>query len=270
MTTQFTARLRRRAGAVQRKWKRSTSPFAGPDRWLLVHAGHHKCGTVWFKRILTSLAADLGMRIEVGKVERNEVDRAPTGPADIFFQPNSLLDREALGAFRGTHFVRDPRDIVVSGYLYHLWTDEAWAHVPHDRFGGLSYQEYLNSLDQDRGLSAEIERAAAQFAHMAAWEYDDPRFLELRFEDLRSEGSSAFERIFRHYDFSDAAVERGLYWVEYHSWENTKAREVKRGQTGSSHLRSRTSGEWRHTLSAEHLARIEELAGPLIRRLGYS
>jgi hypothetical protein len=265
MTTPTTARaIRRRAHAIRRRWRR-TSPFAGSDRPLLVHATYHKSGTVWFHRILHSFAEEFAMRVETGAGDTV----APKGPTDIFIQRQSRLDLDALGHFRGTHMVRDPRDTVVSGYLYHLWTDEAWAKQPRPKFGGMSYQEYLRSVDQERGVAAEIERAAAVFARMADWEYDDPRFLELRFEDVRAEGSVAFERIFRHYGFSEAAVERGLHWANHHSWENTKQREAAQGRTGPSHLRSATSGEGRELLTDEHLARIDELAGPLMRRLGY-
>ena len=32
--------------------------------------------------------------------------------------------------------IRDPRDVIVSGYFYHQWTDEPWANEPRPELGG--------------------------------------------------------------------------------------------------------------------------------------
>ena len=259
--------LRAARRAARQRWRRARrAPFESGQRPLVLHATYHKCGTVWFVHVLRSLSEEFGLRFEVA---RNRAS-APTRGTDIFLHPNTKLDIDALGNFRGTHMVRDPRDIVVSAYHYHLWTNEVWANRPDERLGGRGYREHLQSLDQDAGLMAEIERLHGVFARMSTWDYEDPRFLELRFEDLRAEGPSGFERIFRHYGFTDEATERGLFWATYHSWENAKQREVAKGSSGPSHLRSGRSGEWREVLSPAHLARIDELVGPVMSRLGYS
>jgi len=66
----------------------------------------------------------------------------------------------------------------VSGYFYHLWTEEKWAHVSKQEFGGKSYLEYLNSLSKEEGLLVEMMRFANyDLRHMVAWDYQDPTSL---------------------------------------------------------------------------------------------
>ncbi len=134
---------------------------------LLVHACYHKAGTVWFKQVLRAVAEDFGLPFSV--VQRSS--GRPLPRPGIGLDNSSVLDYSELPPFRGTHMVRDPRDMLVSGYHYHLWTEEAWANVPIDGQGDLSllaehdptcrkrsYREYLNDLPLEQGLLAEMLR----------------------------------------------------------------------------------------------------------------
>ncbi len=50
--------------------------------------------------------------------------------------------------------------MVVSGYEYHKRTDEPWCNKPDAQFDGMSYQEYLHSVNEHDGLMAEISWVA--------------------------------------------------------------------------------------------------------------
>ena len=62
--------------------------------------------------------------------------------------------------------IRDPRDCVVSGYFYHLWTNEAWAHQPQDLFNGLSYQQHLNRSARKMGWRRRSARLPDMRKHI--------------------------------------------------------------------------------------------------------
>jgi len=238
-----------------------TCPFVDrSDRPLIVHCGHHKAGTVWFRRVLLDLAVPYGLRYRSG------TGRPVTGDTDIaFFTNTRRFDRSVTGPrrFRGSHVVRDPRDLIVSGYEYHLVTKEAWALEPDDAYGGRSYQDHLRSLDEHRGISAEIEWfLAATAVEMRQWDYGQSEFLELRLEDVLADEHGSFDRLFRWYEFDDRAIERGHGIVERRSRRSGGARK-------SHPIRSSTPGEWIDRLSADHIDSVKRGLGTLLVDLGY-
>jgi hypothetical protein len=248
--------------------RRVRTPFR-PDagRPLLVHCAHHKVGTTWFHRVLRAVASEYGLRYE--RFGPGVTIGESIGVA--FFEQGREFRRHAIGArpFRGSHLVRDPRDVVVSAYAYHLWTTEPWARAPKPEYGGRSYQELLTTLDRDEGLLLEIERSAATvLADMAAWDYAQPEFVELRYEELIADEPTGFRRMFRGYGFDDAAVERSVEIADGFSFRNVTGRGLGEGESGS-HLRSGRPGEWREWFGARHRERSAELAGEVLVRLGY-
>jgi hypothetical protein len=267
-----TLRLRPVQVALRSRMRRLTrTPFdAGRGPAVLVHCAHHKIGTVWFQRVLSTVAGFYGLHFtEVPASSGTHRSGGGIGPdVDIAvydrandFRPQELAHRE----YRGSHLIRDPRDVVVSGYHYHLRTDEPWVHEPKERYGGLGYQAFLRGLDEHDGLMAEIDRAArSTLAEMGDWPYGRPGFLELRYEDVVDDETAIFTRLFRFYGFNDPAVERGLSIVAQFSRQHGPG-----AGDADPHVRSGEPGEWRRYLGADHVARMKERTGDLVVRLGY-
>jgi hypothetical protein len=236
--------------------------------YTLVHCAHHKVGTVWWGNVLRTVAKQCGVRY--AEVAGGD------GPiaADVYlFQHSRHFDRARFTGrpFRGTHMIRDPRDIVVSGYFYHLWTTEPWANLPDPRYGGRSLREELNRRDRHDGLLLEIERVILgdPLRDMLTWDYAQPEFLELRYEDVIADEAGSFDRAFRHFGFTGRDVGRGLDIVAEMSFSRVAGRTV--GEVGTAtHLRSGRPGEWREHFDAYHLERWQQLAGAAVARLSYS
>ena len=233
------------------------------ERRLIVHCAHHRVGSTWFGNVLQAIADEYGLRFQ--KCTQAEL-RPDT---DLFVQDHSLIDIGKLPPRWGFHTIRDPRDVIVSRYFYHLWTKEKWAHIPRPEYGGVSYQVYLNSLDYEQGILIEIDKFVEYgLAHMLDWNYHHPDFLELRYEDIIRDEEGMFRRLFAHYHFDDAATERSIAIVKRFSFENQTKRKVGEVQA-KSHLRSGRPGEWRDVLSEKHKARCKELFGDALIKLGY-
>jgi hypothetical protein len=256
--------------------RRLRTPFTdAAGEAVLVHGAHHKVGTVWFQRVLAMLASSYGLRFEevADSTEPGAPGLRPATagrPCDVAlyhrandFDPAAFGDRPV----RATHLVRDPRDVVVSGYHYHRRTDEAWARRPDERYGGRSYQDHLRSLDEAQGLAAEIEHSARfALADMASWDSRRPGVLELRYEDAVADEVGTFSAVFDHYGLDAAARRRGLDIVERYSHTSSSS---ALGPDNDPHIRSGRPGEWRQAFGAEHVALFKRLTGDLVVRLGY-
>ncbi|MFB6098210.1 MAG: sulfotransferase domain-containing protein, partial [Salinibacter sp.] len=152
---------------------------------------------------------------------------------------------------------------------YHLWTDEEWARVPRDEYDGKSFQETLKSVGKKRGMILEMERFCREdLQDMLRWDYDDPAFLELKYEDVIADEASHFEALFRHYGFHDDAVDAGLEIAEYYSFQNVAGRSFGDVEE-QSHLRSGRTSQWEDHFDDELKARFKKLAGDAVVQLGY-
>ncbi len=214
---------------------------------------------MWFREVLLEVTRAYGLRFRAGT--RAPVER---DAEVVFFENARAFRRESLTgrAFRGSHVIRDPRDLVVSGYEYHLSTTEPWATAPDPRFGGFSYQSHLRGLDEHDGLMAEVDWLSRETAPaLRDWDYGQPEFLELRYEDVVANERSAFGQLFGWYGFDQRAVAAGLDAVGRLSLRN--------GGAKPGHARSGAPGEWRDRLGQDHLDRLAELTGDLVGHLGY-
>jgi hypothetical protein len=254
--------VREKAGSARRV---VVSPFTGVERLrppLIIHASHHKVGTVWFGNVLREVGARYRLRFR-------EVDGpGPIAPAcHIAFYShagNVTWTSLDMSRTRVSHLVRDPRDMAVSAYFYHCRSDEEWLHRPVPELSGRTYQEHLCSLSQDDGLSEEIRRMARfQLPELLGWEYGRPGVLELRYEDVLADEEAAFTRLFTYYGFTPRAVTGATGVAMKFS--------LPRGGRGAGggHVRSGRPGEWREVFKDEHVDLFKELMGEAVVQLGY-
>ena len=103
---------------------------------------------------------------------------------------------------------------------------------------------------------------------MATWNYADPRIVELRYEDAITDGSGTFSRLFRHYGFTDHAIERSVDLAAQSSFERVEQRSLGDVRDGR-HLRSGVPGQWRDEFLPSHRELFKELAGESLVTLGY-
>ncbi|WP_263785474.1 sulfotransferase domain-containing protein [Salinibacter grassmerensis] len=250
-------------GVVQFNRLATESPFGEDGPALLVHCCHHRSGTVWFTRVLSTIARQYGLRFQEAEQAALEAS------TEVFLQDHSRIDRSALPPYRGSHMIRDPRDMVVSGYHYHLWTEEGWAHKPREKYDGKSFREALNSVGKKRGMILEMERFCEEdLQDMLRWRYGDPAFLELKYEDVIADEASHFQNLFEHYGFHDEALKVGLDVARYYSFQNLSGRNFGEVEE-ESHLRSGRTSQWEDHFDDELKDRFKELAGNAVVQLGY-
>jgi hypothetical protein len=243
------------------KYSRSF-PYGGT---LIVHASYHKMGSTWLANVLRAISKHYGLSFR----QVNE-DQEFDSQCDIVVVNHSDIIQGLDLDVRASHMVRDLRDVVVSGYFYHLWTEEAWARAPSPRFDNLSYQEYLRSLNQDDGLLAEIDFLTRYTRKRRIWEWDftDPRYLEIKYEELFNNQEGGFQRMFSHYGFPPDEVTVCVNIATQFSFERVTKR--KPGQESSTnHLRSGIPGQWKQHFKQVHIDKFKEQLGGLLIIMGY-
>lgn len=274
---------------------------------LLVYFGHHKCASTWISQIIGDIARSAGWRMQTlhSRDDFNNDLNAHINNHGLEFVSltNAKPDYvDALPPFRGFHVIRDPRDIVVSGYFSHLKT-----HPPSESWQELeAYRATLQALPQDRGLRREIANDGFIFRDMAGWDYAHDDILELRMESFVRAPYQTFLRIFR---FLGMLEEKPLplyrrlqlplsLWLNRHYvqtqgrtrlrqrlpripawlllrtvWEHRY--EVKSGgraqgeESAESHYRKGVAGDWRNYFTEEHRAFFKERYPGLVVKLGY-
>lgn len=241
---------------------------------LIVHGAHHKMGTVWMSTTLRQVCEAFGLTF-VKAPQRGESAQPPTD-ADVYFDGHSRFDLDALPDFRGSHMVRDLRDVVVSGYHYHLWTKEPWANRPLQRgqwkrFGheqpahDMTYVELLNSLPREEALHVEIRRLIPECQQLRDWDFGDPRFTELHFEDMMTDGDRLFGELFRWYGFDDRRAD----WAAEIAMRRHVSK-IKDSGADTPHVRSGRAGQWVEVFSDAHKEAAKEVFGDLLVRMGYA
>lgn len=167
----------------------------------------------------------------------------------------------------GFHVVRDPRDVVVSGYFSHLRThpDAGW---PRLRL----YRPYLQSLSKEEGLMKEIEFSGVFLQQMLSWDYRaKPAILELRFEDMIARQRDSFRTVLEHMGLMPSMLKPEALdaILAKHSFEQLSGGRSPGQEDASSHYRRGVPGDWRNHFTREHRAYFKSLYNPLLRKLGY-
>ena len=280
--------------------------------------GHHKCASQYIKTILCQGAILMGWSVKVdGIASRLPMDyhlREPfasrllakrellrSGAYDLICLENA--DNEALDViaahrcYRGVHVIRDPRDIVVSGYFSHRYSHK----VSENESPWLwQYRSQLASLpDLESGLLAEIEFCSTYFARLYDWNYENPNMLELCYETLAFEPLATFMQIHRFWDirvpaFAPTALAQLLpnylhnkvrgrplrkqtvlpqlaLWLllRRHSFERKSGGRARGTENIKNHYRKGVAGDWHNYFTPRLKDAFKQRYPNLLGKLGY-
>jgi hypothetical protein len=251
----------------------------------------HKVGTVLFSKIMNGVGKKLGLRVKVLYGMVDQID--PRDDVVIFAHSLINVDLSKI-PHRGIRILRDPRDIWISGYLYHKRCDEPWCvnenfdltapiqfpRVPYSQqhrsedwkraylegLNGKSYQRNLLGLDDARGMEFEEDRYLAWTAEaMMNWKGTaDTR--EVKLEEIAERFDEEMLRIFQHFGFDARETSIAVKIAAEHDTNRMSDEKIAK----NNHIHSRSISKWRNTLTEEQLSRFDRRYGELIRTLGYA
>jgi hypothetical protein len=244
----------------------------------IIHCSYHKCLSRYYGRVMSTLYNHI-LRFGRGYRHFSSLVRdfyQESGNYRVASVNNHALDLGAFDDFRISRFVRDPRDLVVSGYFYHKRGAETWCNVvdpsstdwtivngclPQGMAAGHSFSTYLASLSPEDGLIAEIDFRESHFNSMLQWPTADPRVKVFRYEDVIGNEQGVFDDIFRFYGVSRLERMLGAILARHYSAEK---------QAGAmKHIRNPEPGQWRRHFTPRVSTYFEQRHRKLLEHYGY-
>jgi hypothetical protein len=164
------------------------------------------------------------------------------------------------------HLIRDPRDVIISAMHYHRTAREPWLHNPRSRFNGMTYQQKLNSLPDDRArLIWEMDNTGGRTINaMKAWDYSLENSCEMKYEELIGDVDGIeFARVASHlgFDHDEVAICR----------EEFRKRSLfgRKRRSKSVHVRSGMRRQWEGVYDVDLGQIFVEKFGTALVDLGY-
>lgn len=271
---------------------------------LFAYYGHHKCASTWIHGVLDAICADAGWKLAYLPEPKDFGNDLPSYVAKhkvdfVSFVNAEIGHARTLPSHRAFHVVRDPRDIVTSGYFSHKGTHptHAWPEL-------LPHREKLQSLPKSDGMLLEIEFSGQFLDLMADWDYDQEHVLELRQEEFTTDPYRGFLRVFEFLGALDDTHYNKVKWPGYLAssslnilnrktgWFPRKKRTSvpgervlgcvydqryekhaggrKKGETDEkSHYRKGQANDWKNHFEPQHVEAFKARYGDLVERLGY-
>jgi hypothetical protein len=187
--------------------------------------GHHKCASTYIRHVSRTTSRLLGLRmksiffgdtlplgyqLQKGYSEIRAKNSATilNDQYDMLYHgnaSNTVLDvLEKRGKYRAIHLIRDPRDIIISGYFSHLYS-----HPRNSPWFREQYHRLKKLDDLEKGLLAEIDFDACYIEAIGAWNYANPNIHEMRFEKLIENPLNEFSVAFEFLGLLDGNVPSG-------------------------------------------------------------
>lgn len=297
----------------------SKDPFGLTERKsnlknLMVYFGHHKCASMYVYNIIKSLGHILDFKVKEEYLadklpfdyhlidhwkERIDKIAVPNMESGIDFwcylnASHNLVDLMEGIHYKGFHVIRDPRDILISGYFSHKYSHPI--RIDYNPWK-IKHREHLLAVETEQGLFCELNFCSVYFERLATWDYHNQNVFETRFETLVQNPYNEFYKIFDFlgikFNKNEAAVLisliirklfRKIYnfsakrqicspWIlktvlERHSFER-KARREKGTENQKSHYRKGVIGDWKNYFTPELKEEFKKRYGQLLVELSY-
>lgn len=222
---------------------------------------HHKTGSALFVGILTNIAKEFNLKLQICEQDKLDND------TDIWIQWHSYVDFTKINVpYIGVHSIRDPRDVIISGYFYHMRCSEEWVLKPRKDLGNKSYQEYLQGLAFKEGVLFEMNNSAKRtINNIMNWDYGNPNIIEIRMEEIICDFEKTFENVFRFFGYSNNDLCRCMNIANNYNINLFSEDKIKL----NNHIHSRGVNKWKIYFNVDFKREFINLFGDVLIQLGY-
>lgn len=269
-------------------------------RDLRVYFGHARSASSWIIWIVERLCSRMGMNY--GSLYKQTLSKYKTidnfvkqkGLDFLLFPEGNIRKAKSISRnYRGFHVIRDPRDMLVSGYFFFRKGHKTKGHPKMAEF-----QKDVANLKGDSLMLKTMEFLRPYFNNLTTWDYANPNILELKYEYLVKDPINQFHLIFNHLDLRDGdkcpsqyevlinrMYNRGLSPIRFrydkfckkeieyvvNTYDFMKmSRLDKKRKKGTPHYRKGAASVWKEHLSDEMLEVFNNMYPDLLDKTGYS
>ena len=250
---------------------------------------HHKVATALTSKVFREISIYYGLTFQEAPGFHADVEDSQV----VHYWHSQASDKILSSEHLGVHFVRDPRDVIVSGYLFHQRTDEAWCvndnfeitgdidfpqvafsqvHLTHaekeeylEWLNGKSYQENISSLTQDDGLIFEMDGYAGRTIFcMRDWSTNE-QILEVRFEEITTNYDEMWMRIFTHLGFENKELAKAMDIAKKHDMGRMSRDQISQNK----HISTGKISKWKEYFSENVAREYSEKFNDVHKDIGY-
>ncbi len=228
---------------------------------LRIHASYHKCLTMFFLRTCSSALNKTSIIPFNAYKHFESIEGLFYNQSHNYYLSSinsfALNTNNLSGDYKITRFIRDPRDLIISGYFYHKRGAEPWfrfknptqaywaainGNVPKGLKQNSTFAEYLNSLTKEDGILAEMEFRKFHLESMLDWSDDDPNIKLFKYEDVINNQVSTMEQIVDHLEIHGVKKKKILFFANRYALKNRK---------NDKHIRDPKAGQWKDHFTEE-------------------
>jgi len=226
---------------------------------------YHKCASQWMKNVFFKLSGIQNEFLFMGnrepengnRVLRNEeIVTDSNFPGIGMWENINVEDKKFKSLFppisNTVTIIRDPRDILISGYYSHKKShpviEGMWKDLPVQR-------SVLLKLNTEDGLLSTIDFLAYQFNNLKHLYKSKISFF--LFEDVVDNPHQLVKNILNVWDIKATNINIKKV-VDKFTLENLKSGKVKTPPFNSDHYRSGITGEWKDVLSVKVLNKFHK------------
>ena len=127
---------------------------------MTIFCAHHKTGSTFLKKVLSDITVRNRLKLQILDYTFKDISEVDS-EADFLMLTHAtneqvLTLKEILPSKKIVHFIRNPRKLVLSAYIYHLKGKEKWLHDKNEQYPN-SYLYELKNRSREEGLIFELK-----------------------------------------------------------------------------------------------------------------
>ena len=105
---------------------------------MTIFCSHHKTGSTFLKKVLSDVSVGNNLKLQILDFTFKDISDVDS-EADFLLLTHAtneqvLTLKEILPSKKIVHFIRNPRKLVLSAYIYHLKGKESWLHDKNEQY----------------------------------------------------------------------------------------------------------------------------------------